>query len=137
MLRHHRPDVLVLVSYFAVALPLQLWSYFATPLPVLNLEATASPLGAAYLLSGPFVGLLLWRERPRARTGAYIFCTFEVVRSIARSHWVPVALAVAVVGYLQTPAMRRIYPSVWARLSGASRSEGRSPFASLSPPRPK
>lgn len=132
-----RPDVIVLAAYFATALPLQLWSYLATPLPAFNFEATASPLGAVYLLSGPFVSLLLWRQRPRARTGAYLFCTLEVVRSIARSHWLPAALAIAVVGYLQTPAMRRIYPSVWARLNSASRSEGRSPFASLSPPRLK
>lgn len=132
-----RPDMIVLAAYFAAALPLQLWSYVAAPLPALNFEAAVSPLGAVYLLSAPFAGWLFWRGRPRARSGAYIFCTFEVVRSIAQSHWLPALLAVAVVGYLQTPAMRRIYPSVWARLSSARRSAARSPLAPVSPSRPK
>lgn len=44
-----------------------------------------------------------------------MFCSFDVLRSVRYGHWLPAAIDIAIVVYLQTPAMRCVYPSVWSR----------------------
>lgn len=44
-----------------------------------------------------------------------MFCSFDVLRSVRYGHWPPAAIDIAIVAYLQTPSMRRAYPSVWSR----------------------
>lgn len=113
--RRQRFDVALMMLYFAMGPPLQLWSMARGPLPFMNY---GSPLWIGvpvYALVGPTVAWLLWRRKRRARSSAYIFSTFDLLRSARAGHWLPALLDVLIVLYLQTPAMRRIYPSVWSR----------------------
>lgn len=106
--------VLPLVLLLAVAPPLELWAAVAGPLPALNFgHGWASAL--AYGLVAPLAAILLWRRNPRARMAAYVFFTFDAVRSVRLGHPLPLALDVAAVLYLQAPAMRALYPSMWSR----------------------
>ena len=107
--------------YFGLGLPLQAWSAAQTPLPLMNYGPPLWLNAAVYMLAGPFVASLLWRGRPRARSSVYMFCTFDVLRSARLGHWLPAAIGIAVVAYLQTPSMRRAYPSVWSRVGVLSR----------------
>ena len=106
--------MIVLVLYFAAGLPLQMWSYAVSPLPHLNYGPAFSAF-LAYGIAAPLVASLLWRKSPRARLAAYVFLTFDVLRSIHLGHWVPMALDIVILLYFQTPAMRGLYPSMWSR----------------------
>jgi hypothetical protein len=101
--------------YFAVGPALQLWSVVRGPVPLMNY---GSPLWIGvpvYVLVAPVVAWLLWSRKTRARSSVYMFGTFDLLRSARAAHWLPAVLDVLIVIYLQTPAMRRIYPSVWSR----------------------
>ncbi len=98
----------------AAAPPLQLAAALAGPFPLLNC-AHGWTSALAYGVAAPWVALLLWRRTPRARMAAYVFLTFDVVRSASLGHPLPLALALALVLYLQTPPLRRLYPSMWSR----------------------
>ncbi|MCH7600442.1 MAG: hypothetical protein IH973_11855 [Myxococcales bacterium] len=52
---------------------------------------------------------------PRARSSFYIFTTFEIVRCLRSDHLASVALAVALLIYLQLPSVRVVYPKIDAR----------------------
>lgn len=113
--RPKRPDVALVVLYLAAALPLQLWAYLVSPLPGMNYGSALWPNLLAYAVVAPYVAYLLWRESPRARFAAYTFLTFDVLRSARLAHWLPLVLDVVIILYLQTPTMRRRYPSMWSR----------------------
>ncbi len=110
-----RLDVAPIALYFGLGLTLQAWSVIQTPLPLMNYGPPLWLNAAVYMLAGPFAGFLLWRGQPRARSSVYMFCTFDVLRSVRYGHWLPAAIDIAIVAYLQTPSMRRAYPSVWSR----------------------
>ncbi len=113
-----RLDVALLALYFGAGVPLQLWSAVVGPPPLMNYGPDAVN-AMVYALLGPWVATLLWRRAARARTSVYMFCTFDALRSLRLAHWLPALLDVLIVAYLQTPAMRRVYPSLWSRMSGA------------------
>ncbi len=115
-----RLDAALIALYFGLGLPLQAWSAAQAPLPLMNYGPPLWLNAAVYMLAAPFVASLLWRGRPRARPSVYMFCTFDVLRSVRYGHWLPAAIDIAIVAYLQTPSMRRAYPSVWSR-AGALR----------------
>lgn len=113
-----RVDVTLMVLYLGMALPLQVWASLAGPLPWMNYgHGWASTL--AYGVGAPVVAYLLWRRSPRARLAAYVFLFFDALRSTRLAHWLPLALDLAIILYLQTSAMRRLYPSMWSRVSAA------------------
>ena len=119
-----RPDVGLIVLYLTLALPLELWAAAKRPLPGLN-YGYGWASGVAYGIGAPVAGYLLWRSSERARLAAYVFFALDTVRSIRLGHPLPLALDVAIVLYLQTPPMRRLYPSMarraraWRRRLGA------------------
>ncbi len=119
-----RPDVGLIVLYLALALPLELLATLERPLPGLNYGHGWAG-GVAYGIGAPAAAYLLWRRSGRARLAAYVFFTFDAVRSIRLGHPLPLALDVAIVLYLQTLPMRRLYPSMarraraWRRRLGA------------------
>jgi len=119
-LRRPRLDVGLIGLYLLAGLPLQWWSSVQAPVPLMNYGPPAWPNAPAYMLAAPFVASLLWRCSPRARPALYIYLTFELLRSLRAAHWLPAVAAVAIVLYMQAPAMRRIYPSMWSRWSRAS-----------------
>lgn len=110
-----RLDVALMGLYFLLGLPLQVWAYLAAPLPFMNFGPPLWPNVPAYMVAAPLVGYLLLRGSPRARLAAYVFLTFDILRSWRLAHWLPIAFDVAILLYLQTPRMRRIYPSMWSR----------------------
>lgn len=110
-----RVDVALITLCLAVGLPLQVWSYWVSPLPFMNYGSPVWPNFPAYVIAGPLAAYLVCRRKPRARLATYVFLTFDVLRSARLSHWLPTAIDVAIVLYLQTPAMRRMYPSMWSR----------------------
>ena len=114
-LRGIRPDLVLIVLYLVAGLPLQLWSYWVSPVSLMNYGPPLWLSFPAYAVGAPYVGYLLWRESPRARLAAYVFLAFDVLRSVRLDHWLPIALDLAIILYLQTPAMRRRYPSIWSR----------------------
>ncbi|MBI3953957.1 MAG: hypothetical protein HY330_05540 [Chloroflexi bacterium] len=101
--------------YLLAGLPLQWWSYLSAPLPLMNYGPPIWPNFPAYVLAGPLAAYLLWTRQPRARLAAYVFLTFDVLRSIRLAHWLPITLDIAIILYLQTPGMRSLYPSLWSR----------------------
>lgn len=68
-----------------------------------------------YFLFAPISAVLLLRRHPRARSSFYIFTTFEIVRCLRSDHLASVALAVALLIYLQLPSVRVVYPKIDAR----------------------
>ncbi|MEE9324057.1 MAG: hypothetical protein V3U90_00675 [Dehalococcoidia bacterium] len=114
LLHRLRPDVFFIVLYLVAGLPLWVWAYMKDPLPLMNYYPTW-PNFLAYVVASPLAGYLLWRRNPRARLAIYVFLTFDVARSIRFAHWLPLAIDIAIILYLQTPAMRRLYPSMWSR----------------------
>lgn len=124
--RGQRADTVLVSFYFVAALPLQVWSFLAGPPTFMNYGASLWPSFLAYAVGAPYVGYLLWRRSPRARLAAYVFLTFDILRSVRLAHWLPLALDVAVILYLQTPAMRRLYPSMWSRRKSLLRPLARS-----------
>ena len=105
---------LPVVLYLAVALPVQVWAALGGPLPRLNYgHGWASAV--AYGIGAPWVAYLLWRRSPRARMAAYIFLAFDAARSLRLEHRLPLALDLALLLYLQSPPLRRFYPSMWSR----------------------
>lgn len=117
-----RADVALMVLYLGMALPLQAWASLMGPLPWMNYgHGWASTL--AYGVGAPVVAYLLWRRSPRARLAAYVFLSIDGLRSARLAHWLPLALDLAIILYLQTPAMRRLYPSMWSR-AGAALARG-------------
>ena len=124
--RAWRLDTALVTLYLVAALPFQLWSYLVEPLPFMNYGPPLWPSFLAYAVGAPYIGYLLWRRSPRARLAAYVFLTFDVLRSIRLAHWLPIALDLAIILYLQTPAMRRLYPSMWSRRKAIWRRRDRS-----------
>lgn len=114
-------DVALMALYLLVGLPLQWWSYLAAPIPLMNYGPPAWPNFPAYTIAGPLVAYLLWYRKPRARFATYCFLAFDILRSARMEHWLPLVLDIAIILYLQTPAMRCLYPSLWSRWSVARR----------------
>lgn len=112
--RPKRPDVALVVLYLAAALPFQFWAYLVSPVAGMNYGPPWANF-LAYAVVAPYVAYLLWRESPRARFAAYAFLTFDALRSARLAHWVPLMLDIVIILYLQTPAMRRLYPPAWRR----------------------
>jgi hypothetical protein len=66
------------------------------------------------------VALLLWRRHPRARFSAYLVFSAMAVRAALAGEWPMLALALAAVAVMQTPAAAR----AWPRLRpGATRAD--------------
>lgn len=123
--RNLRPDVLAVALYFLAALPLHAVAVTATAslFPAAGFSAWLTL--AAYLVGAPLVGYFFLRGSRRARFAAYVFLALDVLRSARLMAWLPVALDVAIILYLQTPAMRRLYPSMWSRRSTLWRRQAR------------
>ena len=79
---------------------------------VLNASPERPWSWVAYGILGPYVSWLLWRGRPRARFAAYLFMTHEVVRGLVRSRPSAVVAALAAIGILQLPSVRRYLPAI-------------------------
>lgn len=116
--RRPRVDVALLTAFFAAHAPLQAWAYLVRPLPGLNEDPSLWPGLLAYGVTAPGIGYLLWTRKPRARLAAYVFLAFDALRAFRDAHWIPLVLDLAVLAYLQTPAMRQYYPSMWSRGRG-------------------
>ncbi len=113
--RRWRLDVALIALYLFAGLPLQLWSYWMDAVPLMNYGPPIWPNFPAYAIAGPLAAYLVWRRIPRARLPVHVFLTFDVIRSVRLAHWLPIALDLAIILYLQTPSMRRLYPSMWSR----------------------
>ena len=105
---------LPLVLLLSVAPALEVWAIVTGSLPGLNYGHGSTGV-LAYCVAAPWAAYALSRRMPRARMAAYVFATFDAVRSIQLGHPLPLAVDVAIVLYLQTPAMRALYPSMWSR----------------------
>jgi hypothetical protein len=64
------------------------------------------PSAAAALI----VALLLWRRHPRARFSAYIVLSALAARAAVGAEWPMLALALAAIAVMQTPAAARAWP---------------------------
>jgi hypothetical protein len=80
-----------------------------------------------YAIIAPLVGLLLLIRHRRARFAAYVFLSMDIIRSALTGAWPFLALDLAILLFLQIPAMRRAYPRIdaaqvrarWRRRAGA------------------
>lgn len=109
-----RADVALIVSYLAIGFPLQAWTMLAGPFPGLNYGHGWASI-VTYGIGAPCAAYLLVRRRARARSATYIVLTLDIVRSLRLGHGLPLAIDLAVLLYLQTSSMRRLYPSMVAR----------------------
>jgi hypothetical protein len=112
--RWPRVDVALIALYLAVGIPLQVWAMLESPFPELNYGHGWGSV-VTFFIGAPCAAYLLVRRRPRARSAVYIILTFDAVRSVRLGHVLPLALDVAIVLYLQTAPMRRLYPSMLTR----------------------
>lgn len=119
-----RADVALIVLYLAIGLPLQAWAMLEGPLSRLNYGHGWASI-VTYGLGAPCAAYLLWRRRPRARSAVYILLTFDIVRSLRLGHELPLAIDLAILLYLQTAPMRRLYPSMLTRTRGWGRALSR------------
>jgi hypothetical protein len=60
----------------------------------------------------PVVAWLLWRRHRRARFTAYIYLSVLVARAALIGSWPLAAFALGVIGVLQLPAARRVWPRI-------------------------
>src|SRR5688572_27147514 len=105
------PDAALIILYFA-----------SRPLWLLAFGAPSWRAVLALAVIGPLIaGFLAFRIR-RARFAAYVFLTFEIIRSAVGGDWLRLALAAIVLGYLQLPRMRKVWPAIDPRRVGRWRA---------------
>ena len=62
------------------------------------------------------VAWLLWRRHARARFGAYVFLSILTVRAFLTGVWPLALFALALIGVLQLPVAREVWPRLtWGR----------------------
>lgn len=120
-----RADVALIILYLAIGLPLQVWTMLERPFLYLNYGHGVGSM-ITYLFGAPCAAYLLSRRRPRARSAVYILLTFDIVRSLRLGHWLPLAIDLAIILYLQTAPMRRLYPSMVTRTRAWRRALSRT-----------
>jgi hypothetical protein len=101
------PDAAMIIVYF-VSRPVWL---LAAPAP--NWRAVL-----ALAVVGPLIAAFLTLRVRRARFAAYVFLTFEIVRSAIGAEWLRLGTAACVLLYLQLPRMRRVWPTIDPRRVG-------------------
>ena len=101
------PDAALVIVYFATR-PLWLLAFGAA-----NWRAVL-----AFAVVGPVIAAFLALRVRRARFAAYVFLTFEIMRSALLADWLRLVLAAAVLAYLQLPRMRRVWPTIDPRRVG-------------------
>jgi hypothetical protein len=93
-------------------LAVSLW-FLASPLrPLVQGSGYGTRFLIIYVIVAPLIGLLLLFRHRRARFAAYVFLTMDIVRSAVSGAWPFLALDLAVLLFLQTPMMRRVYPRI-------------------------
>lgn len=113
--RSLRAQITVLGLFFALRTVFQAWALVLGPVPGLHDSSPLWPNLIAYGFAAPWTAYLIWKRNPRARMAAYVFLTFDILRAARWDTWVPVVVDLAALAYLQTPTMRRVYPSMWSR----------------------
>ena len=113
-------DALIIAAYFFAG-PLFLLLDHVTGITVADRGPVTVRTLLIYGLASPLVGYLLARRHARARFALYVFATMEILRGLLDAEPVVVTIAAAVVLYVQTPRMRRLFPRlsaglVWERL---------------------
>ena len=119
-------DVALIVLYLAIGVPLQVWAMLESPFPALNYGHGWGSI-VTFWFGAPCAAYVFSRRRPRARSAVYILLTFDIVRSLRLGHPLPLAIDVAIILYLQTAPMRRLYPSMLTRTRTWRRALSREP----------
>ena len=101
------PEAALIILYFA-----------SRPLWLLAFGAPNWRAVLALAVIGPLISVFLTLRIRRARFAAYVFLTFEIVRSAILADWLRLALAAVVLAYLQLPRMRRVWPTIDPRRVG-------------------
>ena len=73
---------------------------------------------AGWIIHGflsPMFGWLVVRRHPRARLATYVFLSREIIRAVVAVNVAGMAIAIAVIVYMQLPGVRRALPSIVAR----------------------
>lgn len=104
------PEAALIILYFA-----------SRPLWLVAFGAPSWRAVLALAVVGPLIAVFLALRVRRARFAAYVFLTFEIVRSAVGVDWLRLALAAAVLVYLQLPRMRRVWPTIDPRKVGKIR----------------
>lgn len=87
------------------------------PLLLVGYSVAAAALGWWPSTIGALVvAWLLWRRHVRARFAAYVFLSILTVRAVVTAVWPLAVFALALIGLLQAPAARRLWPRLtWGR----------------------
>jgi hypothetical protein len=117
--------VFVLTAFFGSQIVL-VSSSFVLGRPFLTYQPPYWRALLIYGCSAAYIGYLCWRPSPRARFATYIFLTVDLFRALRGSHWATVLIDVAMIGLMQLPAFRAVYPSIHP---GDPRGRRRSPQA--------
>jgi hypothetical protein len=129
------PAVLFMAAFFALQAILA-GSSFIFDWPFLTYQPPYWRLLLIYGCGASYVSYLCWRQSPRARFAAYIFLSVDVIRAIRGNYWWTAIIALAVIGIMQLPAFRAVYPSVRpARLWRRQRSPFPTPVNGQRDPR--
>ena len=78
----------------------------------LNFGSTRAWDAFVYFIIAPLVGTLMLRRHERARFSVYVFLSCEILRAWRIHSPALGVLAFGAILYLQTPAVRRVHPSV-------------------------
>lgn len=96
------------IGWLAVSL-----AFLASPLrPMIQGTGYGTRFLIIYVIVAPLIGLLLLFRHRRARFAGYVFLTMDVVRSAVTRAWPFLALDLAILLFLQTRMMRRVYPRI-------------------------
>jgi hypothetical protein len=105
------PAVYMLTAFFGLQVVLASGS-FALGLPWLTFQPPYWRTLLIYGCGAAYIGYLCWRRSPRARFAAYVFLTVDLIRAVRGSHWGTVLIDLTVLGVMQLPTFRAIYPSI-------------------------
>ena len=105
------PAVYLLTAFFGLQVVLSSAS-FLLGLPWLTYQPPYWRTLLIYACGAAYIGVLCWREAPRARFAAYVFLSVDIVRAVRGSHWVTVVIDLVVLSLMQLPSVRAVYPSI-------------------------
>jgi hypothetical protein len=105
------PAVYMLTAFFGLQVVLSSGSFLLGQ-PWLTYQPPYWRMLLIYVCGAGYIGVLCWRESPRARFAAYVFLSVDIVRAMRGSHWVTVVINLVVLSLMQLPAVRAVYPSI-------------------------
>lgn len=100
------------ISLFLLSAPAVEVYCLATGSVILNFGSRGLRGLYIYGIAAPLVGFLLLKGHDRARFSLYVFLSIDALRAIRIFSPAALILDLSLIGYMQTPRMRNVYPKL-------------------------